>query len=168
MTRARVVIEPHACSIIWRQRQGAAGTGLNFAHLTGRTYAGHCALTDRQRNGRAKDVVGIVAPLGGDQPVGIGTIAFCHTVRVVSGKEVRISTRKRHRSEGLTSGSSPLAMPLLLFLVGAIDEGGEDLDQHVVTAEAEGRRLRRYARGGASELVGEEGAAGRGGGRHRF
>ena len=30
-------------------------------------------------------------PFGGDEPVGIGTIAFCHTVRVVSGKQVRIS-----------------------------------------------------------------------------
>ena len=61
MTRARVVvIEPHACSIIWRQRQVAAGTGLNFAHSKGRSYAGRCALTDWQRNGRAKDVVGIV------------------------------------------------------------------------------------------------------------
>src|SRR6516165_9396665 len=167
MTRARVVIEPHACSIIWRQRQGAAGTGLKFAHLTGRSYAGHCALTDRQRNGRAKDVVGIVAPLGGDQPAGIGTIALRHTVRVVSGKEVWISTRKRDRREGLTSGSSPLAMPLLLFLVRPIDEGGDDLDQHVVTAEAKGRRLCRYARGGAFELVREDGT-GRGGILNRF
>src|SRR5215469_18775659 len=107
---------------------------------------------DRQRNGGAEDVTGIVVPLGGDQPVGIGTIALCQTVQVVSDKEVRISTRKRHRSEGLTSGSSPLAMPLLLFLVRPIDEGGEDLDEHVVAAEAKGCCLRRYARGGASGL----------------
>jgi hypothetical protein len=137
-------------------------------HLRGRGYARHFALTDWQRNGRAKDVVGIVMPLGGDEPVCNGTIAFCHTVRVVSGQEVRISTRMRHRSEGSTSGSSPLAMPLLLFFVRPIDEGGEDLDQHVVTAQAEGRRLCRYARGGASELVREDGAAGRGGVLHRL
>src|SRR5215831_3724277 len=94
---------------------------------------------DRQRNGGAEDVTGIVAPLGGNEPFGIGTIAFCHTVRVVSDKKVRISTRKRHRNEGLTSGSSPLAMPLLLFLVRPIDEGGEDLDEHMVAAKPEGR-----------------------------
>jgi len=68
-------------------------------------------------------------PFGGDQPAGIGAIALRHTVRIVREKKVRISTRKRDRIEGLTSGSSPLAMPLLLFLVRPIDEGGEDLDQ---------------------------------------
>ena len=59
-------------------------------------------------------------------------------------------------------------MPLLLFLVRPINEGGEDLDQHVVAAEAKGCCLRRYARGGAFELVREEGALGRGGGIHRL
>src|SRR6516165_2222056 len=103
-------------------------------------------------------------PFGSDQPGGIGAIALSHTVRVVSGKEVRISTWKRHCIEGLTSGSSPLAMPLLLFVVRPIDEGREDLDQYVVAAEAKGCCLRRYARGGAFALVGEEGALGRGGG----
>src|SRR5215471_14309233 len=107
-------------------------------------------------------------PFGGDQPAGVWAITLSHTVRVVSSKEVRISARKRHRSEGLTSGSRPLAMPLLLFLVRAIDERGEDLDQHVVAAKAKGCRLRRYARGGAFELMREEGAPGQGGGLHRF
>lgn len=77
-------------------------------------------------------------PFGGDQPVGIGAIALLHTLRIVPDEEVRICARKRHRSEGLTSGSSPLAMPLLLFLVRPIEKGGEDLDQHVVAAEAKG------------------------------
>src|SRR5215469_11397905 len=77
-------------------------------------------------------------PFGGDHPSGIGAIALGHTVRVVSDEEVRISTRKRDRSEGLTRGSSPLAMPLLLFIVRPIDECGEDLHQDVVTAEAKG------------------------------
>jgi hypothetical protein len=36
-----------------------------------------------QRNGGAEDVVGIVAPLGSDQPFGIGAIAFRHTPRIV-------------------------------------------------------------------------------------
>ena len=77
-------------------------------------------------------------PLRFDEPFGIGAIAFCHKIRVVSDKEFLISARKRHRSEGLTSGSSPLVMPLLLFLVRPIDKGGEDLDQHVVATEAKG------------------------------
>src|SRR6516165_6535397 len=107
-------------------------------------------------------------PFGGDQPAGIGTIALRHTVWLVSGKEVWISTRKHDRREGLTSGSSPLAMPFLLFLVRPVDEGGDDFDQHVVASQAEGRRPSRYARGGASELVREDGAAGRGGILDRF
>ena len=84
MTRARVVvIEPHARSIKWRRRHGAAGTGLKFAHLKGRSYAGNCALTDWQRNGRAEDVVGVVMSLGSDEPFGIATIAFRRSFRVV-------------------------------------------------------------------------------------
>ena len=105
---------------------------------------------------------------GGDQPAGIGAIACSHTVRVVSGKEVRISTWKRHRSEGLTRGSSPLAMPLLLFLVRPIGEGGEDLDHHVVAAKAKGCCVRRYKRGDAFELMGEDGALSRYGGIHHL
>lgn len=59
-------------------------------------------------------------------------------------------------------------MPSLLFLVRPIDKGGEDLDQHVVAAEAKGCCLRPYARGGAFEFVREDGAVGRGGGLRRF
>src|SRR6516164_1460034 len=106
--------------------------------------------------------------LGSDEPFGIATIAFRRSFRIVCDEEVRISTRKRHRSEGVTSGSSPAAMPLLLFLVRPIDEGGEDFDQHVVAAEAKGCCLRRYARGGALKLVREDGALGRGGALHLF
>src|SRR5215469_11961824 len=100
-------------------------------------------------------------PFGGDQPSGIGAIALRHTVRIIREEKIRVSAGQRHRSEGLTRGFRPLAMPLLLFLVRPIDEGGKDLDQHVVTAEAKGCCLRRYARGGALKLVGEEGALGR-------
>jgi hypothetical protein len=50
-------------------------------------------------------------PFGGDQPAGIGAIAVRHTVPVVSGKEVRISTWQCDRIKGLTSGSSPLPVP---------------------------------------------------------
>ena len=77
-------------------------------------------------------------PFGGYQPAGIGAVALLHTLRIVPDEEVRISTRKRHPIEGLTSGSSPLAMPLLLFLVRPIDKGGKDLDHQVVAAEAKG------------------------------
>ena len=42
---------------------------------------------NRQRNCGAEDVVGIVVPLGGDEPVGIGAIAFCHKIRVVSDRK---------------------------------------------------------------------------------
>src|SRR5215471_12533084 len=59
-------------------------------------------------------------------------------------------------------------MPLLLFLVRPIDKGGKDLDQHVVATGAKGCCLCRYAQGCAFELVREDGAAGRDGGRHRL
>ena len=57
---------------------------------------------------------------------------------------------------------------LLLFLVRATDERGEDLDQHVVAAEPEGCCLCRHARRGAFKLVREDGAAGGRGGRHHI
>ena len=43
---------------------------------------GHCLLADRQRNGGAEHVVGIIVPLGFGEPFGIATIAFQHTVCV--------------------------------------------------------------------------------------
>ena len=84
-------------------------------------------------------------PFGGDQPAGIGAIALLHTLCVVPDEEVRISTRKRHRSKGLASSACPLAIALLVGLVRSIDERREDLDQHVVATKAEGRRIRRYS-----------------------
>lgn len=75
-------------------------------------------------------------PFGGDQPSGIGTIALRYSVRIVREEKIRICAGKCSRGESLTRGSRPLAMPLLLFLVRPIDEGGEDLDHHVVAAEA--------------------------------
>src|SRR5215471_18082807 len=107
-------------------------------------------------------------PFGGDQPAGIGAIALRYSVRIVREEKIRISAGKCSRGESLTRGSRPLAMPLLLFLVRAIDEGGEDLDHHVVAAEAKGCCLRRYARGGALKLVGDEGALRGRGGIHRL
>ena len=94
-------------------------------------------------------------PLGSDQPAGVGTIAFRDTFHVASGEEVRRSARKRSRIETLKRGSRPLAMPLLLKLARPIGEHGKDLDEHMVAAEAEGRRLCGHSRGGALELMGE-------------
>ena len=92
--------------------------------------------------------------LGFDEPFGVATVAFRRTVRVASREEVRISARERHRIKGLKSGSSPLVMLPFLELVRPIGEGGEDLDEHVVAAKAEGRRRRLYSRGGAPAFVG--------------
>ena len=50
-------------------------------------------------------------PLGFDEPFGVATVAFRHTVRVAPDKEVRISTWERHPVKALKSGSRPLAMP---------------------------------------------------------
>jgi hypothetical protein len=52
---------------------------------------------DRQRNGGAEDVVGIVMPLGRDQPRGVAAEAFGDAVRVGAGEEVRISAGQRGR-----------------------------------------------------------------------
>ena len=67
-----------------------------------------------QRDGGAEDVVGIVVPLGADEPVDVASIASRHAVRVATGKQVRIATRKRHLAKGVESASSPPLMPLLL------------------------------------------------------
>lgn len=95
------------------------------------------SLTDRQRNGGTEDIIGIVVPLSFDEPLGVAAIAFRRTVGDIPGEEIRISTRKRHRLERLTSGSSPLTMPLLLELVRPIGKRGKNLDQHMVAAKAE-------------------------------
>ena len=92
----------------------------------------------RQRNGGAEDVVGIVIPLGLDESLGIAAVAFRHPLRILPREEIRISTRKRHPAKGLKSGSDPLVMPLLFEVVRPIGEVGEDLDEHMVTAQAEG------------------------------
>lgn len=59
-------------------------------------------------------------------------------------------------------------MPLLLYLVRAIDERGEYLDEHMLAPKAEGGRLDRYPRCSTPEFVGKDGAT-RGDGRlHRL
>jgi len=45
---------------------------------------------------------------------------------------------------------------MLVTRLRPIGEGCEDLDQHMIAAKAKGRCPRRHARGGASELVGDE------------
>jgi hypothetical protein len=59
-------------------------------------------------------------------------------------------------------------MSLLLELVRPIDERGENLDEHMAAAQAEGGRLHRHSRGGALELVGEDGATWGDRRRHRL
>jgi hypothetical protein len=121
----------------------------------------------RQRNGGAEDVIGIVAPLGLDEPFGVTAIALRLTVRVAAGKEIWISTRKSHRIKGMTRGQSPLMMPSLLETVRCIGGHGQDLDKHVLVAKPKGRRLRRYSRGRTPELVGEHGTTWGDGSLHR-
>src|SRR5262249_14484361 len=73
--------------------------------------------TDWQQDGRAKHVVGIIMPLGFDEPFSIATKALRCALRVAPGEHIRISTRKRHGIEGRKSGSRPSLMSLLLGLV---------------------------------------------------
>jgi hypothetical protein len=87
--------------------------------------------------------------LGSGEPFGVATIAFCHTVRVAPDEEVRISTGERYRVKGLKRGSRPLVMPLLFEPVRPIDECCEDLDEHMVAAKTERRRLCGHSGGGA-------------------
>jgi hypothetical protein len=59
-------------------------------------------------------------------------------------------------------------MPLLLAFVRPIDERGENLDELMDAAKAEGHRFQWHARGGTPEFVGDDGAARRDGSCHRF
>src|SRR6516162_4701448 len=111
------------------------------------SYVSHCC-PGRQRNGAAENVIGIVVPLGLDQPLGIAPIAFGHAVRVLLRRQkVRIAAGKRHRIEGPARSASPLLMSPLLERVRSIDNCSEYLDEHMVATQAEGRRLRGHARG---------------------
>src|SRR6516162_11589297 len=94
---------------------------------------------DRQRNGGAEDVAGIVVPLGGHEPLVIGTIAVRHTLRIVRDEKVRIPTGKRLVSESLARRAGPLAMPFFRGLARRIGERRENFDQYVLAAQAEGR-----------------------------
>ena len=109
-----------------RQRGGPrrpAGVCMSFSEIwpalaaVGSGCAGH-RRKGRQGNDRAEDVVGIVKPLGFDEPLRVATIASGHAIRiVVAGEEVRISAGKRDRVEGVARGPRPQPMPLLLDLV---------------------------------------------------
>jgi hypothetical protein len=59
-------------------------------------------------------------------------------------------------------------MPLLLAFVRPIDERGENLDELMDAAKAEGHRFQWHARGGTPEFVGDDGAARRDGSCHRL
>ena len=79
--------------------------------------------------------------LGSGEPPGVATIAFGGAVRIAPAEEVRISAGKCNRIEGLKSGARPLAMPLLFEFVRRIREQSEDLDERMVAAKSERRRL---------------------------
>src|SRR6185312_541348 len=69
---------------------------------------------------------------------------------------------------GLKSGASPLPMSLFFEPIRPIGKRGQDLDEHMVAAKPECRRRLRYPRGGAFELMGEDGATWRDDGFHRL
>ena len=96
---------------------------------------------DRQRNGAAEDVIGIVTSFGFDEPLDTTTIALHHAIDLrIHWQKVRVSARKRHRIESPQCVANPLPMSPLLMLVQSIDERGENLDQYMVATKAEGRR----------------------------
>lgn len=152
------VIDPHVRSITCGSsaRWASAGRSPPLPSKARGLKTAAIVLTDWQRNGRAEDVIGIALPLGSDESFDVATIAFRCTVRVACSEQVRVSARKRHRIEGLTSGSSPVVMSLRLELVRPIDERGDNLDEHMVATKAEGRRLHWDACGGALEFVGDD------------
>src|SRR5262249_52896449 len=110
----------------------------------------------RQWNGGAKDVIGIVVPLRFDETFRIGTIAFHHACWLTGSEQVGVSARKRHRIKGMTCSARPSLMLLFFDFV----RRGENLDEHMVTAQAEGRRRGGHARGSAFELVRKNRASG--------
>src|SRR6516225_4242142 len=120
---------------------------------------GHCTV-DWQRNGREEYVIGIIMPLGVDEPFGIGTVGL-HRAIVTRSKKVRIGTGKRHRFKALTCSANPtLVLPLLEF-VRTVDEASQNFDKYVIATQAECRCLLSHARGGAFELMGKDRTAGR-------
>ena len=98
-------------------------------------------------------------PFGLDEPVSITAIAFCGAFHLAAREEVWVSARQCDRIKGPKRGLNPPLMPMRVTRLRTIGEGCEDLDQHMIAAKAEGRRRRRHARGGAPELVGDDGAA---------
>jgi hypothetical protein len=117
-------------------------------------------LTNRQRNGRVENIVRIVVPLGADEPLGVGAVALCRAFHLAFGEQIRISAGQCDAVKGAQRGLRPPLMPMPVTRLRAIGKGREDLDQHVITAKAEGRRRRRHTRSGAPKLVGNDGAAG--------
>jgi hypothetical protein len=66
----------------------------------------------RRRRARYSDkhVIGIVQPLGFDEPFTVATKALRCTLYIAPGEHIRISTRKRHGIEGRQTGSRPSLM----------------------------------------------------------
>src|ERR1700732_931570 len=97
----------------------------------------------RQRNGRAKDVAGIVAALGLDQPFGVAAVAGCGAVGIIPAEEIRIPAGQRRR-KGFSGVASPLPMLAFLEAIRSVGEACEHFDEHGVAAAAEGGSIRRH------------------------
>jgi hypothetical protein len=121
----------------------------------GSSDVGHCH-ADRQRNGGVEDVVRIVLPLGLDKPRDIRAVAFRRTIHIGRREQIRIPAGKRQRIEGVSRGTRPSSMSLLLDFVRAIHIRREDFHQNMVATMAESRSVGGYARGGAFKFVCED------------
>src|SRR6516162_195639 len=87
----------HFCAANWPHRASCSGRRSR----------------DRKRDGRAKDVVGIVTPLGIDEPLGVPPVTFRDSLRIVGGEKVRIPPRQSRRVERLARCTRPLPVSLL-------------------------------------------------------
>src|SRR5262245_51026843 len=109
----------------------------------------------RQRHGRAKDIVRVVAPFRPDEPVRIGAKAMRRPVAVAWSQEIGIAAWQRYRVKGATGISRPFAMLLLILLTCTRNHRGQDLNEQVIAAKPEGRGVGGHAGGSTFELVGE-------------
>src|SRR5215831_17977495 len=122
---------------------------------------GYRAPTCRQRDRGTKDVVGVVHLFDRGQAFDVGTKALRSAVRFANAQQVRISTGKCDRVESPPCVAAPVLVSLFFQFVRPVGERRKNFDQHMVATKAKRRRFHRYAGGCASELVGNDRAAGR-------
>src|SRR6516164_11173815 len=100
----------HFCATQWPRRASCSGRRSR----------------DRKRDGRAKDVVGIVTSLGIDEPLGVPPVTFRDSLRIVGGEKVRIPAGQSRCVERLARCTRPLPVSLLREPVLTIAERGEN------------------------------------------